>query len=106
MALMEIAIVPLGTGSTSLVDYVAEIYKELQKTSIPHKLTDMGTILEGNVEELLSLAGRLHQLPFIRGAKRVETRIVIDDRRDKQVHLDAKIAAVKSRLTEVKKNDV
>ena len=100
MALMEISVIPLGTGSTSLGDYVAEIKKFLEKKGIAHTLTDMGTIIEGEAEELFSLASQLHELPFQKGAKRVYTALKIDDRRDKKVHLGNKVASVKKRLSE------
>ncbi len=98
MALMEIVIVPLGLGTPSMGDYIAEVQKELMKAKLPNKLTDMGTIVEGTAQDLLSLAGRLHELPFAKGVKRVNTRIVIDDRRDKVVHLDDKTRSVQARL--------
>ncbi len=101
MALMEISIIPLGTGSTSLGRYVAEIEKYLVEHNIPHTLTDMGTIIEGEVEELLALARKLHEIPFKAGAKRVYTALKIDDRRDKEVHLGTKTESVKRQLGEM-----
>ncbi len=95
---MEISVVPLGTGSTSLGQYVADIKKFLESRGIPHTLTDMGTIIEGEVEELLRLARELHEIPFQAGAKRVYTNIRIDDRRDRQTHLGEKVERVIERL--------
>ncbi len=99
MALMEISVIPLGTGSTSLGQYVAEIKKYLENRGIPHTLTDMGTIIEGEVEDLLRIACELHELPFKAGAKRVYTALKIDDRRDKEVHLGTKVESVKRYLS-------
>lgn len=98
MALMQLMIVPLGLGSTSIGDYIADVEKELAKRKVSHRLTDMGTTVEGDVPELLSLAARLHELPFARGVKRVQTQIIIDDRRDKKVRLDDKVKSVQARL--------
>ncbi len=98
MALMEISVVPLGTGSTSLSQYVAEIKSFLEKEGIPHVLTDMGTIIEGDPDELFRLARVLHEMPFKAGAKRVYTLIRLDDRRDKEVHLGMKVESVRRRL--------
>ncbi len=98
MALMEISIIPLGTGSTSLGEYVVEIKNFLEKKGIPHTLTDMGTIVEGEVDELFQLARQLHEIPFKAGAKRVYTNLRIDDRRDKEVHLGTKVKSVLRRL--------
>lgn len=98
MAFMEISVVPLGTGQPGIGDYVADIIAYLREHQIPHTLTDMGTIIEGEVEQLLALARVLHELPFQRQVWRVVTHIAIDDRRDKKVHLQDKIKAVSQRL--------
>ncbi|TSA06421.1 MAG: thiamine-binding protein [Deltaproteobacteria bacterium] len=98
MALMELSVAPLGLGTPSVGDYIADIQKELAKGEFPYKLTDMGTIIEGSVSDLLSLAARLHELPFARGVKRVQTVVIIDDRRDKKVLLDDKVKSVQARL--------
>ncbi|HFC97392.1 MAG TPA: MTH1187 family thiamine-binding protein [Thermosulfurimonas dismutans] len=98
MALMEISVVPLGTGTTSVGDYIARIKTLLEEKGLPHRLTDMGTIIEGEVSELLRLAAELHEIPFGAGAKRVFTVIKIDDRRDREVHLGEKVKSVEERL--------
>jgi len=98
MAFMEISVVPLGTGQPGVGDYVADIVAYLREQEIPHTLTDMGTIIEGEVEQLLALAKVLHEMPFQRQVWRVVTHIAIDDRRDKKVHLQDKIKAVSQRL--------
>lgn len=99
MAIMEISVVPLGLGSPSVGDYVADILKFLQAEGIPHTLTDMGTVVEGEPEQLFEWARQLHELPFKKGVWRVVTHISIDDRRDKVVHLQDKIKAITKRLT-------
>jgi uncharacterized protein (TIGR00106 family) len=99
MALMEISVIPLGLGSPSVGDHIAELIKYLQKEDVPHYLTDMGTVVQGEVPALLKLAQALHELPFTRGVLRVVTHISIDDRRDKKVNLGDKTQAVKARLT-------
>jgi len=99
MALMEISIVPLGLGTPSMGDYIAALEDFLRQHKIPHRLTDMGTIIEGAPAKLLDWARRLHQLPFEKGVQRVVTHITIDDRRDKKVALNDKITAVEARLS-------
>jgi uncharacterized protein (TIGR00106 family) len=98
MAIMEISVIPLGSGHPSVGEYVAELIKYLQKEEVPHVLTDMGTLVQGDVSRLLEVALALHELPFSRGVKRVVTHITIDDRRDKEVLLSNKTTAVKARL--------
>ncbi|MBU0729436.1 MAG: MTH1187 family thiamine-binding protein [Proteobacteria bacterium] len=98
MALMHLTIIPLGTDSPSLGPYVADILRILQQEGLAFKLTDMGTIVEGDTAKLLSLAARLHEEPFTHGVKRVCTQISIDDRRDKKVAIGDKINSVQALL--------
>ena len=94
MALLQLTTIPLGTETVSVGDYVAEIQKELEKAGVPFSLNDMGTVIEGNISELLAIIEKIYEIPFAKGAVRVVTQIVIDDRRDKQVHIGDKIHAV------------
>lgn len=99
----EISIVPLGTGKPGLSEYVAECLGVLKDCkSIKYRLTPMGTILEGNLEAVLSVARQMHEVPFDRGALRVVTTIKIDDRRDKRLSMEGKLASVRRRLPSVK----
>ena len=98
MAIMQLTIIPLGTGSPSVGEYVAEIQTVLQQEGVAFKLNDMGTAIEGDVGDLLALAAKLHELPFQKDVKRVVTQIAIDDRRDKKVKLGDKIVSVQARL--------
>lgn len=91
---MQIAVIPLATPSTSLSQYIAALHRELRNTGATYRITDMGTIIEGEVEKLWKIAAKLHQLPFEQGISRVVTSIQIDDRRDKQVALGDKIDSV------------
>ena len=104
MAVMHLTIIPLGTGSPSVGEYVADIQKALEKSGFPYKLTDMGTIIEGSSNELLALAAQLSEMPFNKSVHRVVTQISLDDRRDKKIALGDKIASVAERLTQ--KNQV
>jgi uncharacterized protein (TIGR00106 family) len=95
----EVSIVPLGTKSTSLSHYVAEIEKIARNTpQVETMLTPMSTILEGELTDVLDLIQKMHETPFIAGAKRVSTRIIIDDRRDKTASMTAKMQSVEKKL--------
>jgi uncharacterized protein (TIGR00106 family) len=98
MAIMEISVVPLGLGHTSVGDYIADVVKYLEAEGIPHELTDMGTLVHGHAARLLKVAQVLHELPFDKGVQRVITHITLDDRRDKDVYLSEKVKSVKARL--------
>jgi len=95
----QVTVVPLGTATPSLSAYVAGVEKVLAKyTNIKTLLTPMATILEGDLDEILTAVRQMHETPFLNGAQRVSTRISIDDRRDKQLSMEGKVKAVKEKL--------
>lgn len=98
MALLQLTIIPMGTQTPSVGDYVADIQKALEKENVSFQLTDMGTLIQGEVQDLLQIVSRIYELPFQRGAERVVTQMVIDDRRDKDVAIGDKTAAVQERM--------
>ena len=98
MVIAEITIVPLGTGNPSLSRFVAEAVTVLEDSGIRYTLTPMGTVLEGTLEEILEAVRMLHRLPFNKGAERVSTRLVIDERRDKDATAAGKVKSVEDRL--------
>ncbi len=99
MALLEITVVPLGTGDTSVSKYVAACHKVLEKEDgIKYQLTPMATVIEGDIDRLFEVAKKLHHVPFSEGAMRVSTSMKIDDRRDKEATIEGKIESVKSKL--------
>jgi len=98
MALLQLTMIPLGTGTPSVGDYVADIQRALEKENVRFQLNDMGTLIEGEAKELLALVAKIYELPFQKGAQRVVTHMVIDDRRDKHVGIGDKIDAVRKRV--------
>ena len=98
MAILEISVVPIGTGNTSLSAYVADCLRILKKGKVHYELSSMGTNIEGNLKDLFKIAIKMHQIPFKKGALRVLTTLKIDDRRDKKGTLEGKKRAVKSKL--------
>lgn len=99
MAIAEATIFPVGTGSTSLSSYVAACESILKdETRIKYELTAMGTIFEGELEVILEVIRKMHEVPFENGAQRVETIIKIDDRRDKKASISQKLNSVREKL--------
>ena len=98
MAVAFLTITPLGTATPSVSRYVAGVERILAGTTLKHQLTAMGTIIEGEVDEILAVVRRMHEHPFTMGAQRVSTSLRIDDRRDKPVTMAGKLAAVKAKL--------
>jgi uncharacterized protein (TIGR00106 family) len=101
MAIVEVTIIPIGTGSTSLSSYVADLQRELERqTGIQYQMTSMSTIIEGPLDRLFEVIRILHEIPYSYGAGRVSTSIKIDDRRDKEGSIAQKMKSVSDKLTE------
>ncbi|MBN2231818.1 MAG: MTH1187 family thiamine-binding protein [Deltaproteobacteria bacterium] len=91
MAMMEISVIPIGTGKPGVSRYVAACLEAVEESSLEHELTAMGTIVVGPVPALLALAGRLHELPLAMGAPRTVTTIKLDERRDRELTIAGKV---------------
>jgi uncharacterized protein (TIGR00106 family) len=94
--LAEFSIFPTDKGE-SVSQYVAQIIGLIDKSGLPYKLTPMGTVVEGDWDEVIELIGRCHKK--MRGlSNRVYTTIKIDDREGKSDMLHSKIASIKEKL--------
>ena len=100
MAIVDITVIPVGTATPSVSEYVAEIHQFLQKYEgqIKYQLTPMSTLIEGDLKELLEVVQQLHELPFQKGVQRVCTNIRIDERRDKEHSMEKKLKSVQAKL--------
>ena len=97
--MVEVSIVPLGTESPSVSEYVARAVKVLQaEKDLKYELTAMGTIIEGDLARLLTVVRKMHEAVLDSGVKRVLTTVKIDDRRDKASSISSKVEAVKEKL--------
>lgn len=100
MAIVEVTIAPLGTGSPSISPYVAACHDILKSSSgLRWQLTPMGTIIEGELPSIIEVILKMHEVPFTKGAVRVTTQIKIDDRRDKDASMEQKLRSVEEKLT-------
>lgn len=95
----QVKVVPLGTETTSLSSYVAEVEKILLNyPDLKSMLTPMSTIIEGDIDQIFKAVREMHESPFFQGAKRVTTQMSIDDRRDKSASMQGKIDSVKEKM--------
>jgi len=99
MAIAEVSVVPIGTAGTSVSSFVAGALQVLEESGLTYQLTPMGTIIEGDIGEILDVIRKMHETPFAKHAQRVYTTVKIDDRRDKvAIQMGDKVALVKKKL--------
>jgi len=99
MAIAEVSVVPLGTRSPSVSQYVARAINVLeQEKGIKYETTAMGTIIEGDLDGILAVVKKMHQEIFGEGVARVITTVEIDDRRDKAQSMKAKLDSLRKKL--------
>jgi uncharacterized protein (TIGR00106 family) len=94
--LAEFSIVPLGCGS-SIGDKVAEIMRIVDASGLPYKLNPMGTVIEGEWDELMKLIRKCH-MTIMKKGERVVTTITIDDRKGMPNRIDAKVKSIERRI--------
>ena len=94
--IVEFSVVPIGRGE-ALAGLVARVLDLVDKSGLPYQLTAMGTIVEGEWEEVLGLIRRCHET--MRGeASRVDTHITIDDRAKTDDRIKGKVREVEDAL--------
>ena len=99
MAIVELTVCPLGTGETSASKYVAGAQKVLAgQDKVKFMLNPMGTVMEGDIDEIFALIRKIQEDVFDKGVDRVYSIIKVDDRRDKVSSMEQKLASVNSKL--------
>jgi len=99
MAIAEVSVVPLGTKTPSVSQYVARAVKVLeQEKGIRFEMTAMGTIIEGDLDRILAVVKKMHEETLGEGVARVLTTVKIDERRDKDQDIKAKLDSLKKKL--------
>lgn len=79
--LAELEIVPIGTSSASLSTLLVEVARVIDRSGLDYRVGPMGTVVEGEWDQVMSLAKQCHQV-LLQSADRVMTTIRIDDRKD------------------------
>ena len=97
-AIMEVHVVPIGREGASLGDTVVETLKVAEAEGVTYRIGPLGTTLEGDLDTLLRVARRMHEVCFRMGYPRVITSLRIDDRRDKDVSMDYRVESVAEKL--------
>lgn len=94
--LVEFSIVPLGLGS-SIGNKLAEVLKIVDASGLPYKINPMGTVVEGEWDEIMKLIKKCHRTVMKTG-ERVITTISIDDRKGQPNRIEEKVKSIERRL--------
>ncbi len=94
--LVEVSIIPLGIGS-SIGDKLAEVLKIVDESGLPYKVNPMGTVIEGEWDEIMRLIKKCHKAVMKTGERAITT-ITIDDRKGKPNRIEEKVKSIEKRL--------
>lgn len=94
--MVEFSIVPLGR-SASVSDVIARVLKIVMDSGVRYKANPMGTVIEGEWDELMGLVKKCHD-EAMRDVERVVTSIKIDDYKCKGYRLEKKLESVEQKL--------
>ncbi len=96
MLLLEFSMSPLGKGE-SVGRYVARSLDIIDRSGIEYRLNPMGTIVEGDWDEVFGLLKRCFS-SMKKDCRRISISIKVDYRKGKRGRLKSKIASVERRL--------
>src|SRR4051812_38937680 len=96
MVLLEMSITPLGNGE-SVSAYVAECVDLVDRSGLSYELHAMGTIVEGELDEVLDLMRRCIE-QVARHSDRVTCVAKLDFRRGHAGRIESKVASVEQKL--------
>jgi len=96
MTIAEFSITPIGKG-VSVGTYVARCLDIVDRSGVPYRLNAMGTVVEGEFDDILKLIARCHKA-VAEDCDRVSTIVKIDDRKGAAGQLEAKVKDVERRL--------
>ncbi len=100
MPVLDISIVPVGTGQPSFSSYVSQACKIIEQQGLKYQITPTGTVIEGNLEQLMNVARQIHSIPFQMGAERVITSMTIDERHDRPMDMEKQVQSVRRNINQ------
>jgi len=99
MAVAEVSVMPIRKNAASLSAGIAACLGILRDSGLKHELHAMGTVIQGDVNEILDVVGRMHRAATKQeDVWRVVTTLTIDERTDQRLTMEGKVDAVKKKL--------
>jgi len=95
MTLMEFSIIPLDKGA-SFSEYVARILTIVDQSGLEYQLNPMGTVVEGEWEDLLALLSRCFQ-ELKKDSQRISLTVKFDYRKGPGGRIKSKVKSVQEK---------
>jgi uncharacterized protein (TIGR00106 family) len=95
MTLMEFSMIPLDKGA-SFSDYVSRILTIVDQSGLDYRLNPMGTVVEGQWDDLLSLLTRCFRA-LEQDSDRISLQVKFDYRKGPGGRIESKIRSVQSK---------
>ena len=96
MVLLEFSMAPVGQGE-SVSAHVARVIDLIDRSGLPYQLTPMGTIVEGEWDEVMGLVTRCFKM-LEAEFSRINVQMKVDYRDAPGGRLKAKTARIQERL--------
>ena len=96
MVLLEMTMSPTGKGE-SLSPYVSRILKVIDESGTIYRLTPMGTILEGEWDELIKVVSDCFR-ELKKDCSRIGVHIKIDYRKGPESRMESKVSSLEQKL--------
>jgi uncharacterized protein (TIGR00106 family) len=96
MILLEFAMVPSGQGDSYSAS-VARILDVIDKSGVPYRLTPMGTILEGDWDQVMGVVSACFRT-LEADSKRISMNLKMDYRAGSESRLESKMRSVEDKL--------
>jgi uncharacterized protein (TIGR00106 family) len=96
MTLMEFSMIPLDKGD-SFSEYVAPILTIVDASGLEYRLNPMGTVVEGEWEDLLSLLTRCFRT-LEKDSARISLQVKFDYRQGQESRIEKKIQSVQAKV--------
>lgn len=94
--IVDFSIAPVGVGE-SLSAYVAEAFKVIEESGLPHEHHSMGTNIEGDWDKVMAVIKACRDRIFEK-TNRVSISIKIDDRKGAKDQMARKVASAKAKM--------
>lgn len=94
-----VKVIPIGTSSGSLSNYVAEAIKVLNSMNVKYQLTPFGTAVEvDSIDTIADILKELNKKFKDIGVPRLVIDVSLDLRYDKEITLEHKVSSVYEKL--------